>query len=171
MACTFLRLGFLAFMVFDDAAIPRRKMVDLAQRCCRPSAGQPCAQLHDTRDCPVSTKQCSRPYNFRGRSGRLTKMDDHTGERWYQLCQLAAIEQDSDKLLALVTEINRLLAANEADCNKREAHQREAWKQTAQPDEHQAEARQPYRSREHRSDATANDSERSRPKRDSQDSE
>jgi len=30
-------------------------------------------------------------------------------ERWQELCKLAAVEQDSEKLLALVQEINRLL--------------------------------------------------------------
>jgi hypothetical protein len=30
-------------------------------------------------------------------------------ERWQELCELAAVEQDSEKLLALVQEINRLL--------------------------------------------------------------
>jgi hypothetical protein len=31
MACTFLRVGFLAFMVVDDAAILKRKLVNFAQ--------------------------------------------------------------------------------------------------------------------------------------------
>jgi hypothetical protein len=31
-------------------------------------------------------------------------------ERWMELCDQAAVEQDSQKLLALVHEINRLLA-------------------------------------------------------------
>jgi hypothetical protein len=31
-------------------------------------------------------------------------------ERWMELCELAAVEQDSQKLLALTQEINRLLA-------------------------------------------------------------
>jgi hypothetical protein len=97
----------------------------------------------------------------------VTKMDDHTKERWYQLCQLAAIEQDNDKLLALVTEINRLLDARETERNKRGPRQAKAWKQTAESDKHQATSRQPYRGREHRSDATANYSEKFRPKRDS----
>jgi hypothetical protein len=96
----------------------------------------------------------------------VTEMEDHTKERWYQLCQLAAIEQDNDKLLALVTEINRLLAANETECNERKARQSEVWKQRAESDKHQANARQPYRGREHHSDATANVSEKSRLKRD-----
>jgi hypothetical protein len=30
-------------------------------------------------------------------------------ERWQELCELAATEKDSTKLLALVTEINQLL--------------------------------------------------------------
>jgi hypothetical protein len=30
-------------------------------------------------------------------------------ERWQELCKLAAVEQDSEKLLALVQEINQLL--------------------------------------------------------------
>ena len=36
-------------------------------------------------------------------------MQNETKELWYQLCRLAAIEQDPDKLLALVTQIDRLL--------------------------------------------------------------
>jgi len=35
-------------------------------------------------------------------------------EQWRQLCELAALEQDSEKLLALVKEINRLLEEKEA---------------------------------------------------------
>ena len=34
-------------------------------------------------------------------------------ERWRQLCEQAAMEQDPDKLLELVAEINRLLEAKE----------------------------------------------------------
>ena len=37
-------------------------------------------------------------------------MEDQTKERWYQLCGQAAVEQDPRKLLALVTEVNSLLA-------------------------------------------------------------
>jgi hypothetical protein len=36
-----------------------------------------------------------------------------TGELWKQLCAQAAIEQDSEKLLELTKEINRLLAEKE----------------------------------------------------------
>jgi hypothetical protein len=32
-----------------------------------------------------------------------------TGERWRKLCEQAAIEQDSDRLIELIKEINRLL--------------------------------------------------------------
>ncbi len=34
---------------------------------------------------------------------------DKTEERWRELCAQAAVEYDPDKLLALVTEITRLL--------------------------------------------------------------
>jgi len=37
-----------------------------------------------------------------------------TRERWQHLCELAADEQDPEKLLELVKEINRLLEAKEA---------------------------------------------------------
>jgi hypothetical protein len=40
-------------------------------------------------------------------------MEGATKERWFQLCELAAKEQDSEKLLALVFEINRLLEEKE----------------------------------------------------------
>jgi hypothetical protein len=36
-------------------------------------------------------------------------MKDDPKERWLELCTLAAKEQDANKLIALVTEINRLL--------------------------------------------------------------
>lgn len=40
-------------------------------------------------------------------------MEGPTKERWYQLCELATKEQDPDKLVALVEEINRLLEEKE----------------------------------------------------------
>ena len=40
-------------------------------------------------------------------------MEGPTRERWFQLCQLAAVEQDSEKLNLLVKEINDLLEAKE----------------------------------------------------------
>jgi len=41
-------------------------------------------------------------------------MKGKTLEQWRQLCELVAIEQDSEELLALVKEINRLLEEKEA---------------------------------------------------------
>ena len=40
-------------------------------------------------------------------------MKGETKERWLQLCELAAKEQDPNKLLVLVDEINRLLEEKE----------------------------------------------------------
>jgi len=40
-------------------------------------------------------------------------MKGQTGERWRQLCEQAAIEQDADKLLALTREIIQLLEEKE----------------------------------------------------------
>lgn len=39
-------------------------------------------------------------------------------ERWQQLCEQAAIEQDSKKLLELTHEINRLLAEKQERLDK-----------------------------------------------------
>jgi hypothetical protein len=41
-------------------------------------------------------------------------MRSETKERWVELCELASVEQDPDKLLKFVTEINRLLSEKEA---------------------------------------------------------
>ena len=40
-------------------------------------------------------------------------MEGAAKERWLELCELAANEQDGEKLLALVQEINRLLEEKE----------------------------------------------------------
>jgi hypothetical protein len=40
-------------------------------------------------------------------------MEGETKERWFQLAQLAAVERDPAKLLALTEEINRLLEERE----------------------------------------------------------
>jgi hypothetical protein len=40
-------------------------------------------------------------------------MEDQFTERWYQLCVLAAAENDPAKLFAMMTEINRLLIEKE----------------------------------------------------------
>jgi hypothetical protein len=45
-------------------------------------------------------------------------------ERWRELCELAKKEQNPEKLLALVNEINRLLEEEEARLHpKRESHE------------------------------------------------
>jgi hypothetical protein len=36
-------------------------------------------------------------------------MQGNVKEEWMQLCEQAAVEQDAEKLIALVTEINRML--------------------------------------------------------------
>ena len=41
-------------------------------------------------------------------------MPDETEEAWFQLCKLAAIEEDPAMLLMLVQEIRRLLKEKEA---------------------------------------------------------
>ena len=46
-------------------------------------------------------------------------MEGETKERWFQLAQLAAVEQDPEKLIVLVQEINRLLDEKEARLNQR----------------------------------------------------
>lgn len=40
-------------------------------------------------------------------------MKGETGERWRQLCEQASVEQDSEKLLELVKQINLLLDEKE----------------------------------------------------------
>ena len=41
-------------------------------------------------------------------------MEQEHKERWMELCEMAAKEQDPDKLFALAQEINRLLDDKEA---------------------------------------------------------
>jgi hypothetical protein len=36
-------------------------------------------------------------------------MKGETGERWRQLCEQAAVEQDPERLMELVEQINRML--------------------------------------------------------------
>lgn len=53
-------------------------------------------------------------------------MNDEPRERWLELCELAEKERDPAKLLALVSEINRLLEQREARLHpKRESLARE----------------------------------------------
>jgi hypothetical protein len=46
-------------------------------------------------------------------------MEGQTRERWLDLCRQATVEQDPDKLLALVQEINDILEAKEARLKNR----------------------------------------------------
>ena len=39
---------------------------------------------------------------------------EQANERWYQLCQLAAVEPDPEQLMKLVAEANLLLEAKES---------------------------------------------------------
>jgi len=84
-------------------------------------------------------------------------MDDQARERWFQLCQLASVEHDPEKLLALVTEISSLLEAKETKLKGSRSGQSAAWNQLSESDKHQDKARQPYRSREHDSGSSAKD--------------
>jgi hypothetical protein len=40
-------------------------------------------------------------------------MQGNLKEEWMQLCEQAAVEQDTEKLMSLVTEINRMLDEKE----------------------------------------------------------
>jgi hypothetical protein len=48
----------------------------------------------------------------------LTFMQGETRERWWVLCEQAAVEQDPEKLLELTKEINRLLEEKERNLQK-----------------------------------------------------
>jgi hypothetical protein len=47
-------------------------------------------------------------------------MAEHKNESWLELCELAAQEQDPNKLIVLLQEIDQLLAA-EDQCRKERA--------------------------------------------------
>jgi hypothetical protein len=65
------------------------------------------------------------------RFGRFC-MTDQSNERWYQLCTLAALETDPAKLLALVAEVNRLLAKKEQLLSaSQSAEMRRMWRDIA----------------------------------------
>jgi hypothetical protein len=49
---------------------------------------------------------------------RGTLVQGEIKERWMQLCEMAATEKDSGKLLGIVKEINRLLAEKEQRLSK-----------------------------------------------------
>jgi hypothetical protein len=57
-------------------------------------------------------------------------MQGEAGERWRELCQQAAVEQDASKLLRLVTEINQLLEAKE---QRLHARKQGAWNLLCDP--------------------------------------
>jgi hypothetical protein len=48
-------------------------------------------------------------------------MQGKVNEQWMQLCEQAAVEQDEDKLLALVEEINRMLDEKERRLQRNQA--------------------------------------------------
>ena len=50
--------------------------------------------------------------NKRGTNG-ATSMKGANRERWHNLCEQAAIEQDPERLLELIKEINQLLEEKE----------------------------------------------------------
>jgi hypothetical protein len=59
-------------------------------------------------------------------------MKEEATERWYQLCVLAAAENDRAKLLAMVKEINRLLTEKEQSLPERSrAEMRRMWRDLA----------------------------------------
>jgi hypothetical protein len=59
-------------------------------------------------------------------------MKEEATERWYQLCVLAAAENDPAKLLAMVTEINRLLTEKEQSLPERSRDaMRNKWRDIA----------------------------------------
>ena len=53
-------------------------------------------------------------------------MKGETGERWKILCAQAAEEQDSEKLLELVKQINKLLEEKEQRLKRQEAQNKTA---------------------------------------------
>ena len=48
-------------------------------------------------------------------------MQGQTKERWQALCEQAATEQNPERLMELIEEINRLLAAKEERLNRQRA--------------------------------------------------
>ena len=48
-------------------------------------------------------------------------MAEHMNESWLELCELVAKEVDPEKLMALIAEIDRLLAAEQQQPKKRDA--------------------------------------------------
>lgn len=52
---------------------------------------------------------------------RFSTMQGKLKEEWMQLCEQAAIEQDANKLMDLVREINRLLEEKDGRLQKQQA--------------------------------------------------
>jgi hypothetical protein len=52
-------------------------------------------------------------------------MQGNVKEQWMQLCEQAAVEQDAEKLLALVKEINRMLDEKDRRLKRAEARRNE----------------------------------------------
>jgi hypothetical protein len=52
---------------------------------------------------------------------RYSGMQGEAGERWRELCQQAVVEQDSQKLLQLIREINQLLEAKDRRLQRQQA--------------------------------------------------
>jgi hypothetical protein len=50
-----------------------------------------------------------------------------SGERWLKLCEQAAVEEDSQKLLELISEINRLFCDKELRLLNRAQEPGEMW--------------------------------------------
>jgi hypothetical protein len=48
-------------------------------------------------------------------------MQGETGERWRKLCEQAAIEQDPERLMLLIREINQLLEDKDKRLQQRKA--------------------------------------------------
>ena len=52
-------------------------------------------------------------------------MQNETKERWKELCERAAVEQDHDKFLAIIQELNEVLEAKEHRLKVAEKHSAE----------------------------------------------
>jgi hypothetical protein len=64
---------------------------------------RPAHEMRTTPHCSISNSFVHRPVDIPREYGRQSK------ERWVELCEQAAVEQDSGKLIILVQEIDRLL--------------------------------------------------------------
>jgi hypothetical protein len=53
-------------------------------------------------------------------------MRGETGERWRDLCAQAAVEQDPERLIALIQQINQLLEQKEQRLNQQSHRQHNA---------------------------------------------